>query len=155
MTHKQSGKQHPSAAETANWKLTWEILTGKKKNTSHMTLNLLLVFLIDSVIIHIRGLYCKALCFYHIQWQTMFDSRPASQVWRRHAPQSALKRSSLKTAQDRETRVGHLNVIECQLKCCATLRTSPSGPRCIRHQISPRPISNHCAVQKEVTDTCD
>lgn len=85
VTHKQSSKQHPLAAQTANWKLTWEILTGKKKNTSHMTLNLLLVLLNDCVIIHIRGLHCKVPCFYHILWQTMFDSRPASQVRRRHS----------------------------------------------------------------------
>lgn len=92
VTHKQSSKQHPSPAETANWKLTWEILTGKKKSTSHMTLNLLLVLLNDCVIIHIRGLHCKVLCFYYIQLQTLFDSRPASQVWRKHSPNQLWKK---------------------------------------------------------------
>lgn len=86
VTHKQSSKQHPSAAETANWKLTWEILTGGKKNTSHMTVNLLLFLFNDCVIIHIKGLHCKVLWFYHILWKTMFNSRPISQVWRWHSP---------------------------------------------------------------------
>lgn len=42
--------------ETAKRELTWKILTGRKKSTPHMTLNLLLVLLDVWVIIHIRGL---------------------------------------------------------------------------------------------------
>lgn len=40
VTHKQPGKQHQSAAQPADWKLTWEIMTGrnkkKKKKTPHI-----------------------------------------------------------------------------------------------------------------------
>lgn len=103
--------------ETANGKLTWEILTGKKKNTSHMTLNLLLVLLNDCVIIHIRGLHCKVLWFLSHPLADYVRFKAGISGVKKTSTQSALKRSSLKTTQDIKRQVSHLNMIGCHLTC--------------------------------------
>lgn len=85
--HKQSSKQHPSAAETANWKLTCAILTGKKKNSSHMAMDLLLVLWNDCNYTHPGyALLGLVFSFQRFQQPIVFESRPTSQVWRMRSP---------------------------------------------------------------------
>lgn len=119
-----------------------------KKNTSHMTANLLLVFLNNCIITHI-------VCFFLFprDFQSTTDSRVAARVqrWRSIPNQKDIISQDHSVHKER----GHLslNVIGCQLT--RWFHSRHQGQPCLGHHTSafkspPGPISSHWLHSKQV-----
>lgn len=120
-----------------------------------MTLNLLLVLLNDCVIIHIRDLHCKVLCFYDTRLQTFWFEASLPGV-RKTSSQSALEKI---ISQDHR---GHKErgqpsqrdwMSPRMLRQWPTSRTSLFVTLYICHQISLQPISSNWPHSMEAPET--